>query len=129
MSWNDYPYTGIEESCKYKSNKVAATVHSYTDVTYNSESSLQKAVANQPVSVAVDAEYSMQNYGGGIYSGNDCSCNCGSVNHAVLVVGYAPDYWIVKNSWGTGWGENGYIRMATGRNMCSIDCYGEYPVS
>ena len=130
MSWSSYSYTGRDGSCKYKRWKIAATVKSYNDAQQNSESALQTAVANNgPVSVAVDAERSMQNYGGGIYSGNDCSSNCNSINHAVTVVGYAPGYWIVKNSWGTGWGENGYIRMATGRNMCGINCYGEYPIS
>ena len=129
MSWSSYSYTGRDESCKFKSSKVVATVKKYKDVQYNSESALKNAVANNgPVSVAVDAEYSMQNYRGGVYSGS-CSSNCNYINHAVTVVGYAPGYWIVKNSWGTGWGDNGYIKIATGRNQCGINCYGEYPIS
>ena len=129
MSLSDYAYRGTEGSCHFDRNKIAATVKSYNDVS-PSEDALKRAVAeNGPVSVAVDAEPSMQNYNGGIYSGDDCSYGGSKVNHAVLVVGYTSTYWIVKNSWGIGWGESGYIRMEMGKNICSINCCGEYPIS
>lgn len=57
-------------------------------------------------------------YGSGIYS-DDCSSIKSDGNHGVLVVGYTPDYWIVKNSWGTKWGEKGYFKLAMG-NTCGI---------
>jgi hypothetical protein len=53
-------------------------------------------------------------------------CNT-AINHGVLVVGVTDDYWIVKNSWGTTWGENGYIRLAKG-NTCAVCQYPSYPV-
>ena len=74
-----------------------------------------KAVANQPVSVSIDANNGhFMFYAGGIYTGE-----CGTdLDHGVTAVGYGTtnetDYWIVKNSWGTGWGEKGFIRMQRG---------------
>jgi len=72
----------------------------------NDTVALQNAVAMQPVVVLVDAS-SWSPYSGGIYS--QCTSN---VDHAVLLVGYTSQYWIIKNSWGAGWGESGFIRVA-----------------
>merc|ERR1711890_11128 len=66
-------------------------------------------------------------------SGNDCNglCKYGQLNHAILAVGYdksgSDPYWIVKNSWGTGWGENGYIKMRMGHNVCGLKNDVSYP--
>lgn len=53
------------------------------------------------------------------------------VNHAVLAVGYGTlngmDYWLIKNSWGATWGDNGYFRMQRGANMCGIINCNSYP--
>ena len=82
-----------------------------------------------PIAVAVDAERSMQNYLGGVYSGS-CSSKCYMGNHAVLIVGYESNkYWIMKNSWGKSWGEKGYMKMKMGVNTCGIACDGSYPVA
>lgn len=51
-------------------------------------------------------------------------CKSGEVDHAVILVGYTKDYWIIRNSWGTGWGENGHMRLKknqTGNNACRIE--------
>jgi C1A family cysteine protease len=107
----EYPYTGYDGSCQ-KDNG-SWKISGYTDVPAGSTSELKSACNTQPVSVAVDAE-SWQFYSGGVFS------NCGtSLDHGVLLVGYTSDYWIVKNSWGGDWGEDGYIRLATG-NTCGI---------
>ena len=87
------------------------TSHGVTShgVTSHSPSSPQ-AVAQQPVVIYFDAESSFQMYSGGIYSPSDCGA---STNHAIVAVGYswtgtsAGSYWIVRNSWGAGWGEGG----------------------
>ncbi|CAN0888309.1 Senescence-specific cysteine protease SAG39 [Linum grandiflorum] len=100
------------------------------------EGALLKAVANQPVSVAIRINVSSFNhYDGGIMSGE---YYCGTANgyyHAVTVVGYGESegkkYWLVKNSWGTRWGEQGYFRMerdvAAKEGMCGIARHASYP--
>jgi len=70
---------------------------------------------NGPLPVSVDTSI-WQDYTGGIVS----DCNKDDVDHAVLAVGYTPDYWILKNSWGSDWGEEGYIRLKFGTNQCGI---------
>ncbi|KAG6548856.1 hypothetical protein Mapa_009618 [Marchantia paleacea] len=132
-SEKDYPYTAEDDSCNSrKENKVAATISSYEDVPANSEKDLQKAVANQPVSVAIDAgDGDFQLYTSGIYDGT-----CGTeLDHGVVAVGYGTsggtDFWIVKNSWGESWGEEGYIRMQRNidapEGLCGIAMMASYP--
>ena len=65
-----------------------------------------------PVSVGVMADNNMQSYKSGIFS----KCAKGQLNHAVNIVGWGPGYWVVRNSWGTQFGEKGYIRMKWGCN-------------
>ncbi|GAB2231601.1 hypothetical protein Droror1_Dr00010619 [Drosera rotundifolia] len=132
---SNYPFQGTQGTCNSNSFPAAATLSSYQDVPTNSESSLQQAVANQPVSVAIDASGSdFQNYAGGVFTGS-CGTN---LDHAVTVVGYGTaddgtDYWIVKNSWGTSWGEQGYIRMQRGisdpQGLCGIAMDPSYPIA
>ncbi len=94
------------------------------------ENNLQNAVANiGPITVAVNAN-DFQFYGGGIFNPAVCEK---PVNHAVVVVGYGTldgqDYWIIKNSWGTGWGMDGYMYLARNAgNKCAIASYAYYPV-
>lgn len=128
----DYLYEDAVSQCRQKKDAdVIVTIDGYESVPSNDEKSLMKAVANQPISVAIDASSTaFQLYGGGVFDDPDCSTS--NPDLAVAVVGYGTedglDYWILKNSWGTGWGENGFFRMTRGVNMCGVATLASYPV-
>jgi len=121
-SESSYAYTGKTGTCDSSKQSAAdgikaGAVGSYHDVTTENEAQMEAAVAQQPVSVAIEADQSgFQFYKSGVFSGT-----CGtSLDHGVLVVGYGTDsgkdYWKVKNSWGTTWGLEGYILLEKGSN-------------
>jgi cathepsin L len=129
-----YPYTATgPNKCRYNSANSAATITSYTDIQSGSENALTSAAVNQPISVAIDASLnSFQLYTHGVYYAPGCSSS--NLDHGVLVVGYgtdsssSQDYYIVKNSWGTQWGMEGYIWMSRNRNNnCGIATSASYP--
>lgn len=123
--------TGICDSIKAEDH--AAQITNYEDVPPNDEESLLKAVANQPVSVAVDAS-ALQFYSGGVFNG---FCET-FLNHGVTAVGYGTSeegikYWLIKNSWGQDWGEDGYFRLQRDidqpQGQCGIAMFASFPVS
>nr|ALC76527.1 cysteine protease [Euphorbia helioscopia] len=132
----DYPYQAVDSQCdttKMSTNK-AATIDGFEDVLPYDENSLKKAVAHQPISVAIEASgMPFQFYLEGVFTGE-----CGAeLDHGVAIVGYGTengtDYWIVRNSWGQDWGENGYIRMQrnivdTFTGKCGIAMMSSYPI-
>jgi cathepsin L len=129
-----YPYTAAQGRCRFSKNSNGATDTTYVDIQSGSESALQAAVATiGPISVAIDASHSsFQLYKSGVY--NETACSSTSLDHAVLVVGYnttssVVPYYIVKNSWGTTWGIQGYIWMSLNNgNQCGIATAASYPL-
>lgn len=131
---DDYPYTARDGYCDtYRKNAKVVTIDDYEDVPTYDEKALQKAVANQPIAVAIEGGgRDFQLYDSGIFTGK-----CGTaLDHGVAAVGYGTedglDYWIVRNSWGGDWGEQGYIRMqrniASNTGLCGIAIEPSYPV-
>ncbi|XP_041061014.1 procathepsin L-like isoform X2 [Carcharodon carcharias] len=126
-----YPYTARRGRCKFQRRNIAARIQRYRFVRRN-ERYLAKAVQMiGPISVAIDAgQRSFQLYRNGVYYDRRCRRQ---PNHAVLVVGFGREsgrnYWLVKNSWGTSWGDQGYIKMAKDSgNICGIASYAVYPL-
>jgi xylem cysteine proteinase len=130
-----YPYTATgPNTCVAAGKPVAATVLGYKDVPVNSETALETAIAQTPVSVAVEADQSVFQF----YSGGVMDSACGTqLDHGVLAVGYGvlggKEYYLVKNSWGASWGANGYILLGRGAKFnpagqCGIQMAASYPV-
>ncbi|XP_010245279.1 PREDICTED: vignain-like [Nelumbo nucifera] len=131
----NYPYTAKQGTCKEaKKNAPVVTIDGHENVPANNEYALKKAVANQPVSVAIEASGTdFQFYSEGVFTGK-----CGTeLDHGVAIVGYGTTidgtkYWIVKNSWGPDWGEKGYIRMersiSSKEGLCGIAMEASYPI-
>ncbi|CAK9148129.1 unnamed protein product [Ilex paraguariensis] len=131
----DYPYIGYDRKCNTtKEKNIAVTIDGYIDVE-EEESALLCAVIQQPISVGlVGSSFDFQLYTGGIYDGS-CSSNPSVIDHATVLVGYGSDgdedYWIIKNSWGTSWGMEGYAYIRRGTNkkygVCGINAMASYP--
>lgn len=134
-----YPYTSgttkTAGTCTTTCSNIAnSKIASHVDVSPNSDSDMMAAIAQQPVSIAIEADQKdFQLYKSGVFSG-ECGTN---LDHGVLVVGYgsesSKDYYLVKNSWGTTWGENGYIKLGrgseynSGAGQCGMLMQGSYP--
>ncbi|XP_057788454.1 cysteine protease RD19A-like [Salvia miltiorrhiza] len=129
MREEDYPYTGTDRgTCKFDKSKVVAKVANFSVVSLDEDQIAANLVKNGPLAVAINAVF-MQTYVGGVSCPYICSKR---LDHGVLLVGYgeagyAPirlkekPYWIIKNSWGENWGENGYYKICRGRNICGVD--------
>jgi len=129
-----YPYEGVDDDCQYDPKSVGAHLKAFTDIKSGSEKDLESAISTiGPISVAIDAGHqSFQFYSSGVYNEPNCGSSEQSLNHGVTAVGYgsqnAKEYYIVKNSWGTTWGNKGYILMSKNKkNQCGIATMSSYP--
>ncbi|XP_043577534.1 procathepsin L-like [Chiloscyllium plagiosum] len=128
-----YPYQAKRnDQCSFSSAKSVVTIKGFQRYKHIDEKRLAALVARVgPISVLVYSSLnSWRFYKSGIF--DDADCNNKRVDHAVVLIGYvdAPSssYWIIKNSWGTSWGEKGYMRMIKGKNMCRINYSASYPI-
>ncbi|KAJ8984257.1 hypothetical protein NQ317_007489 [Molorchus minor] len=128
-----YPYEGEDGRCRYQVDGNVTSTNGYVYIAEGNEEHLKEAIATKgPIAVAMDASFdSFSYYAGGIYY--ESSCSTYDLDHAVLAVGYGSengeDYWIIKNSWGTSWGEDGYFRILRGDNNCGIATEALYPLN
>ncbi|KAE8057187.1 hypothetical protein FH972_013896 [Carpinus fangiana] len=125
----DYPYTGTDRgTCKFDKSKIAASVSNFSVVSIDEDQIAANLVKNGPLAIGINAVF-MQTYMKGVSCPYICARH---LDHGVLLVGfgsagYAPirfkekPYWIIKNSWGENWGENGYYKICRGRNVCGVD--------
>jgi len=118
----DYPYKGVEGTCQFKKNRIAASFSGVTAISGGDDELAAYIYQNGPAMVEVRANARWQLYTGGIISNQ-----CFLFNHAVLAVGWGVEgsqkYWIIKNTWGDAWGEDGYIRVVRGDNCVSKAAY------
>ena len=135
-----YPYTsGVSKSagsCAFdKASTTAVDVSAYTNVTKNNPEQMKAGLNLQPLAVSIEADKSVfQTYKSGVLNSTECGTK---IDHAVLAVGYGTDadsgldYWLVKNSWATVWGDQGYIKLAIvdGEGICGVQTGPLYPTS
>ena len=129
---SSYPYTAKDGSCH--SCTAVAHASSCYDVNPNDQLSLKAAVAKQPVAVAIEADTKyFQSYSSGVLTSSSCGT---SLDHGVLAVGYGEEngqkYWLVNNSWGTSWGDQGYVKIARSdstndKGVCGIAMQPSFP--
>lgn len=122
---SDYPYTAVDGNCKFDATIAVGGIKGYVQTDPNDEEDLLQHVARYgPTTVGIDASGSgFMGYSSGIYD-RASDCDPYGINHGVCAVGYGEEndikYWIVRNSWGSMWGEAGYIKMGRNINMCGI---------
>jgi len=120
-----YPYVSgddIVPACNMGGRDFGAKISGFKNIPKNETEMGAWVMTGGPLSIAVDAG-TWQTYMGGILT----SCPAGELDHGVLIVGFddanSPPYWIIKNSWGPTWGEQGYLRVEKGTGQCSIGQY------
>ena len=132
---SDYPYTGTKGTCKSdKSKYVDMSVTGYKKLgsSWSTWSAVDEDEVKDflyetgPLAIALNAN-PLQTYVFGILDLTSSQCPSSGINHAVTLVGYGTEdsvaYWIIKNSWGTSWGEKGYFRIRRGKGTCGVNCY------
>ncbi|XP_072757222.1 cathepsin K [Anoplolepis gracilipes] len=121
-----YPYNAKQGVCRFQRELSVVNITSWAILPARDEKALEAAVATiGPIPASINASpKTFQLYHKGVY--DDHLCNSDTVNHAMLIVGYTPTEWILKNWWGDSWGEDGYMRLAKNKNRCGIANYAAY---
>jgi len=127
---SEYPYNGVKGKCNLNNTDAKVKVLGGHEIPQNEKAIAKWLVKNGPVSVAVNAN-PMQFYRSGVLHPFNKMCDPKGLNHAVLIVGYGfhttkyqgrqQPYWIIKNTWGADWGEEGYVRLYRGNGVCGVN--------
>lgn len=132
----DYSYQAENDYCRVDDSLPVTKISSFVNISMGDEQGLTSALASAgPVAIAIDASQpSFRFYASGVYDEPACENAEDKLDHAVLAVGYGTqggaDYYIVKNSWGVWWGDQGYIRMSRNKNnQCGVATDAAYPVA
>ncbi|KAM0901893.1 hypothetical protein ACQ4PT_019656 [Festuca glaucescens] len=134
-----YSYEAKQGKCRSSGKQTAATISGYQYVPPRNETALLLAVAHQPVTIALDGKNRAFRFftGTGIFGAADEQCTT-ELNHAVTAVGYGTDengskYWLMKNSWGSTWGDKGYVKIArdvaSSTGLCGLAMQASYPLA
>ena len=132
-SEDGYPYFAETRNCTVNSDTFEIdVVTGSVNITADDEVELKNAVYNYgPTSVCFEVVDGFSDYKAGVYTSSTCGNTQTDVNHAVLAVGYGSedgmDYWLVKNSWGSDWGDEGFFKIERGVNMCGIAMCNSHP--
>ena len=131
----NFLYKTINEKCKLINNITSLHTHNYTSINTGDEYAMAYALQKiGPLSAIVHTNLDWQLYDNGIYnpSNTTCSNDISKQEHGVIIIGYGTenglDYWIIRNSWGADWGENGHMRLVRGKNACGIANSVIYPI-
>ncbi|XP_024868028.1 cathepsin L1 [Temnothorax curvispinosus] len=126
MARSTYPYNAEQGECQFQKDLSVVNITSWAILPARDEKALEIAVATiGPIAASINASpKTFQLYHKGVYDDHQCSSDM--VNHAMLVVGYTPTEWILKNWWGASWGEKGYMRLARNKNRCGVANYAAY---
>ena len=135
MKQADYPYKGYQGTCKSNPSKFVDMIvtgyiklgsSSYELEPIDEEQIKEFLYETGPICAGINGDH-LKYYSSGIFDKSSTQCPSSGINHAVTIVGYGAasgkDYWIVRNSWGSNWGENGYFRIVRGTGCCGINCY------
>jgi len=125
----DYPYAGVDNECTFDATKVAVKVKGNHFAPSKDETQIRDMLfENGPLSVAINAN-PLFSYKGGVVDLTASQCSPSALNHGVTLVGYGHDtkqnvdYWLLKNSWNSNWGEKGYFKYARGKGTCGVNTY------
>lgn len=127
MEEKDYTYKGYKGACKQDPSKFKMKITGYNILDSRDEDKIKDYLYETgPLAIGINAN-TLQFYFGGILDSDDWMCDPDSLNHGVTLVGYgvqgSTKYWLIKNSWGSSWGEDGYFRILRGKGICGVNTY------
>ena len=121
---SDYKYKGVQGLCKLNKSKIVVTVTGREHVSTNEKKIAAYVAKNGPVSTGINADM-MKYYTGGVSHPRKDMCNPKILDHGVLIAGYGVEdgtpFWLIKNSWDTRWGEDGYYKIYRGDGSCGVN--------